>query len=282
MSKVILMLGTPRKPLQNCCICGKKAFSNKSPYCRTCSHFSYRMANEKFPPKIVNAIWDHVRKNGYRCYYTGMPLELDDDSGPWYCSFDHCNPRDPSKVVITSAFLNAMKTDLTVKEFWYYVLQLFDFRTKHKKIRKRRPVYWNRLVAPVIRNCPICGRPRLPHHEYCPRCAKFGRRMKSKFPKQASKAIWDYIRKNGFVCYYTGMRLDLKDPKSPWYLVFDHWRPGDPRKVVITSSLLNDMKSDMTEGEFWYFIRQLADFRRKGTAVRKIRLCYWSRPYDRK
>jgi len=143
------MLGTPRKPLQNCCICGKKTFSNKSQYCRTCSHFSHRMVNEHFPRKIIEAIWDYVRKNGYRCYYTGMLLELDDDTSPWYCSFDHWNPGDPRKVVITSALLNAMKTDLSVKEFWYYVLQLFDFRKKHTKIRSR--------------NIPYCllGKPKL-------------------------------------------------------------------------------------------------------------------------
>lgn len=105
--------------------------------------------------------------------------------------------------------------------------------------------------------------------------------MKAKFPKKTSKAIWDYIRKNGYVCYYTGMRLDLEDPKSPWYLVFDHCTPQDPKKVVITSFLLNDMKSDLTENEFWYIIGQLADFRRKGTSVRKIKLKYFKRPYGR-
>jgi hypothetical protein len=100
-----------------------------------------------------------------------------------------------------------------------------------------------------------------------------------KFPPEIVNAIWDHVRKNGYRCYYTGMLSELDDDTSPWYCSFDHWRPGDPRKVVITLSLLNDMKSDMTEGEFWFFLGQLANFRRKGTKVRKIKLRYWSRPY---
>jgi len=101
----------------------------------------------------------------------------------------------------------------------------------------------------------------------------------ARFPREAILGVWDYIRKYGFACYYTGMLLDLDDPKSHWYLVFDHWMPRDPRKIVITSALLNEMKSDLTEEEFWYFIRQLANFYRKGSRVRKRKLAYWCRPY---
>jgi hypothetical protein len=75
------------------------------------------------------------------------------------------------------------------------------------------------------------------------------------------------------------MSLEIDDDTSPWYLVFDHWMPRDPRKIVITSALLNEMKSDLTEEEFWYFIRQLANFRRHGSVVRKRKLAYWCRPY---
>jgi len=101
----------------------------------------------------------------------------------------------------------------------------------------------------------------------------------ARFPREAINGVWEYIRKYGFICYYTGMQLDLDDPKSPWYLVFDHWNPRDPRKIVITSALVNRMKSDLTEEEFWYFIRQLANHFRNGTVVRKRKLAFWSRPY---
>jgi hypothetical protein len=103
--------------------------------------------------------------------------------------------------------------------------------------------------------------------------------MLSRYPREAIDGVWGHIRKYGFVCYYTGMLLDLDHPKSSWYLVFDHWMPRDPRKIVITSSLINEMKSDLTEEEFWYFIRQLANFYRHGSAVRKRKLAFWCRPY---
>ena len=37
-----------------------------------------------------------------------------------------------------------MKLDLTEEEFWYYIEALADYKEKGKKIRKRRPVFWNR------------------------------------------------------------------------------------------------------------------------------------------
>ena len=50
----------------------------------------------------------------------------------------------------------------------------------------------------------------------------------------------------GFVCFYTGMTLDMKNPKNPWYCVFDHWIPGDDRRIVLTSFLINDMKTELS------------------------------------
>jgi hypothetical protein len=100
-----------------------------------------------------------------------------------------------------------------------------------------------------------------------------------RFPRHAINRVFDYLHTYGFVCYYTGMSLDLDDPKSPWYLVFDHWIPRDPRKIVVTSALVNRMKGDLTEKEFWYFIRQLANHFKYGTPVRKIKLAYWCRSY---
>jgi hypothetical protein len=73
------------------------------------------------------------------------------------------------------------------------------------------------------------------------------------------------------------MDLELYDASSPWYCVFDHWTPHHPGKVVITSALINQMKSDLTEEEFWYYVKQLADFKEKGTKVHKRKLAYWYR-----
>jgi len=69
----------------------------------------------------------------------------------------------------------------------------------------------------------------------------------------------------------------MHNPKSPWYAVFDHWIPNNAKKIVLTTSLLNDMKSDLSEKEFWYFIDQLANYKKKRLRVKKKRLVYWNR-----
>ncbi len=247
-----------------------------------CLHFSFRMRDLRIPTKTREAIWEYVRKYGYVCYYTKMPLEMTEYRSPWYCEFDHCTPGNPRKIVITSALLNNMKSDLTEREFWYYILQLDDHRRKHTKVKKRKPSHWNRLY-PTYNNkiCPICGKKIfVTHYKYCTQCAHFAHRLNRKFfPKKTVEAIWNYIHQYGYVCYYTGMSLVLNDPHDPWYCVFDHWIPRNPKKVVITSYLLNDMKSDLTEKEFFNFIRQLANFLRKGTKVKRFKTTYWDRPY---
>ena len=93
------------------------------------------------------------------------------------------------------------------------------------------------------------------------------------------QSVWDYLHVYDYIDYYTGMKLNLNNTQSPWYLVFDHWIPRDPMKIVLTSAVVNTMKSDLTEKEFWYFIRQLANFYRNGSPVRKIKLAHWCRPY---
>ena len=103
----------------------------------------------------------------------------------------------------------------------------------------------------LTKKCCLCSDPIWKaKSEYCFDCAVLCYRMScKKFSPEAIEGVKNYIRKYGKRCYYTGMLLDLRDPKSPWYLVFDHWIPGDGRKVVVTSSLLNDMKSDLSECE---------------------------------
>jgi hypothetical protein len=135
-------------PIRNkkCCICGKPVWSYSGKYCLNCSKIYHRTRNKHFPSKTIKAIWDYIRKNGYVCYYTGMQLDMTDTHSPWYCVFDHWIPHDQAKVVITSALLNVIKTDLSEKEFWYYVLQLADHRKKHTNVRKRKLVYWERLI----------------------------------------------------------------------------------------------------------------------------------------
>jgi hypothetical protein len=91
------------------------------------------------------------------------------------------------------------------------------------------------------------------------------------------KIIWRYVKKYGYVCYYTKRRLDMKDPKSPWYFVFDHRIPGNDRTIVLTCALVNEMKSDMTDKEFKYYVHQLDKCFRTGAKIRARKLVYWQR-----
>ena len=99
------------------------------------------------------------------------------------------------------------------------------------------------------------------------------------FPSAAIKGVLDFVHKNGYVCYYTGMPLDMSDRKSPWYGVIDHWIPNDFKKLVLTSALINEMKSDLTEKEFWYFIEQLYNYKKNHIKIKKKKPVYWYRLY---
>ena len=59
--------------------------------------------------------------------------------------FDHMIPGDNRKVVLTFALLNEMKSDMTLEEFRYYVLQFAEFFTTGAKIIPKKLKYWVRL-----------------------------------------------------------------------------------------------------------------------------------------
>ncbi len=282
---------------KKCSICGKPVFDNHAKYCPICSKFAFRIMNTRMSPEAIKGIRDYVHRIGYFCYYTAMPLEMTDTHSPWYCVFDHWIPLDPRKIVITSSLINNMKSQLAEEEFWFIIRQLANCKRKHTKIRKIKFLYWNRkytqdneeglgsVVLPTpttgtcTKKCDVCGkRIDIYNSKYCLLCAKFVARLHSKgLPPETIEATLAYIRKNGFRCYYTGMALELHDASSPWYCVFDHWIPHHPGKIVITSALINQMKSDLSEKEFWYYVFQLADYKEKHKPVRKRKLVYWYR-----
>jgi len=46
---------------------------------------------------------------------------------------------------------------------------------------------------------------------------------------------------------------------------------------VLTSSVINDMKSDLTEDEFWGTIFQLADLKKMGKPFKMKKFSHWYR-----
>ncbi len=129
------------------------------------------------------------------------------------------------------------------------------------------------------RKCVLCGKPTFsPKSDHCRRCARFTDSMNNRqIHKDNVKEIEDHVRRNGFVCQYTGIKLNMTDPKSPLYYVFDHMIPGDNRKIVLTFALLNEMKSDLTPEEFRYYVLQFAKFFTTGAKSIPKRLKYWFR-----
>ena len=267
----------------HCHGCGKRIPLRRSKFCSDCFKLDARLDIENIPLKTRKVFWAYIRKDGHRCSLSGVSLELDDDKSPWFLVLSRLIPGDKSKIFPMAALFAVMKGRFLIKELRYYVLALDDHRKKHLKVKKIPLVNWKDIRLPKDEKlCAGCMRAAaLKRRQYCARCARIALRMNfMRFPREAINGVWDYIRKYGYVCYYTGMPLDLDDFKSAWYLVFDHWNPRDPRKIVITSALINEMKSDLTEDEFWYFIAQLAKHFRQGSIVRKKKLAFWSRPYQ--
>jgi len=272
----------PKRTYVKCRGCGKKILRGRIKFCPDCAKLDIRLEIENITLEVRKVFWAYLRKHGRRCCFSGVSLEINDDTSPWYLVFSRLIPGDKTRIVPASALLAVMRGRFLKKEFRYYVLALYDHRIKHLKVKKIPLVHWHGLnLSKDDKVCDGCGRAAaLKGSKFCARCARLSVRMKrARFPRKAILGVWAYIRKYGFVCYYTGMPLELDDSKSPWYLVFDHWMPRDPRKIVITSAVVNIMKSDLTEEEFWYFIHQLANFYRYGTPVRKRKLKFWSRPY---
>jgi len=134
------------------------------------------------------------------------------------------------------------------------------------------------------RSCPVCGRPARYHAKYCPRCWPFCNSNKCNLPiHERVRALKEALdeKANGFRCHYSGVLLDLEDPDSPLYPVFDHIVPGEPR-LVICSRLVNDMKKDLTGDEFRIVVPAISDFLEKGLPVGHdiIGFVCWPRRYD--
>jgi hypothetical protein len=110
------------------------------------------MSDERLLPEIREELWKYVRKNrGYYCFYTEMKLNVFKESDPYFLEFDHVVPGDPRKIVMTSAWFNELKGDLTIKEFMGSVVQLFNYWFKGIKIKKKKFRYWYRLIQKISR-----------------------------------------------------------------------------------------------------------------------------------
>ncbi len=66
--------------------------------------------------RALQEAWDS-EAGCFRCHYAGIPLETDDHRDHRYLSLEHQTPGDETEIVVVSALLNRMKTDLSDGEF---------------------------------------------------------------------------------------------------------------------------------------------------------------------
>ena len=124
------------KGYRKCLLCGKRIIFTYShtQYCSICEGYVHRMHIRRFPHRTIEDTCNYIHKNGYKCFFTKMPLEVKDYKSPWHCVLSHLVPGDPTKIVLTSMMLSVMKSRLKENEFWYFVCQLADYKEKHKKV----------------------------------------------------------------------------------------------------------------------------------------------------
>jgi len=127
--------------------------------------------------------------------------------------------------------------------------------------------YIRTMPGPETHPCPACKKPAKVRSRYCSRCGKILDRARISLPVALILAAlidaYDSAA-DAFRCYYTGALLDTNNPKSPFYLVFDHLDPGQ-NKVVACARVINEMKKDLLEKEFRIVVPALSDHMEKGT-----------------
>ena len=74
----------------------------------------------------LDALKNGFNKSGkyFKCYYAHTRLNENNPRSPRYLTFDHFVPRDETKMVLTAALINDMKSDMTDEEFRSMVKQL--------------------------------------------------------------------------------------------------------------------------------------------------------------
>ena len=238
-----------------------------------------------------------AEKDGFVCYYTGIVMDEKDWHSPWALSYDHLTPGE-KKLVACCRVVNNMKQDMSEAEFRGVVKgldghwkgngkgfdpKLAELKHWHRparmvremglgiggvgigagtakggkgdegRIEKKKPWQW---TSPV---CVVCGKKSLWHSRYCARCQKF---IKSETEHEArAKALtkaWS-AKRDGFICHYTGLKLEEQNKGSPLYLSFDHRIPAKRGGVLLVAArFVNGMKSDLSEDEFRAMVRELA------------------------
>jgi len=250
-------------------------------YCDQCRIFFRRHRENLKRRTALREAYDRDN-DAFRDHWSGVILEEKDQTDPFHLCFDHLLPTKASRLVVSSDLFNHMKYELVPDEFTRVIRELATHRTgrrfdkeciefTHWGVRapspprpKRRPRRRKDAKAPISA-CFVCGQPSVPWSCYCARCGPYVRwkhrdyRVRAKALKRAWSAEED-----GFLCHYTGVKVELDDPGNPWYLSFDHGIPGDKETLIVAAFWVNMMKHSLSEAEFWAVVLEYDRYLREG------------------
>ena len=280
------------------CYCCCAPIPPQKKYCPPCR----RLTNQGERQAIADALkaaWDPAAK-GFRCYYTGIILELFDLTSPWYITFDHRIPGKKGDLVACAAWVNVMKSQLSENEFKAVIKELarsraagepfnmavakFEYWIGFARPKPLKPDLLTNLRLPKFGNCFICSSTTYPFSPYCPPCRRFI--IEGNFHKEhvaGMKAVWDKERK-AFYCSMIGVKLDIHDNTSPVFMSFDHRIPGEKDTIWVVAIFINIMKNALSEDEFWLVVKELARHFQTQEAFNKdiIKFAYWKGWYRAK
>ena len=145
--------------MPNRCVVCEETIGSQARLCTRCKTLRDRPEQRKGWKKDPKAREKRMRKQwdaptgAFLCHYTGLPLktepENDGNYGPLYATWEHRDPRSPSRasqVVLVGWLINDMKTDLTEQQFERMVKALAS-RLSNKRVPidpKALPRRWRR------------------------------------------------------------------------------------------------------------------------------------------
>jgi len=273
-----------------CPICEFRPHIEHSIYCLDCGNLLLHKPEQA--ARVVSMINARLPGGKFRCYYTGLVLNLKDPTNPMYAHFDHRTPGRKGDLVMCCAFINEMKGRMDEDEFWAVVNAYVDHlngkpfppevaRFKYWKSTAEGPVMrFASIPRPLRTNaefCDICGDKPLPRAKYCKRCSWIVYHAGENLARVAGLKRARNKTKKVFECRYTGLVLELVDIGSALYINFDHVRPGVKGRLEAVVAFINRMKTAMTLLEFNRVMRELARFRREGGTFNEkvVRFKYW-------
>lgn len=84
-----------------------------------------------------------------------------------------------------------------------------------------------------------------------------GKGKNKRFRRAALVRACDEVQ-DAFLCDHKGVRLEEYDTSDPWYITYHHVIPGKKGELVVTSMLMNGVKGDLSEDEFYLVMNELA------------------------